>query len=141
MKTIANISAILALAFLILSAAVFLSSKRAIYYADELFGQGHAVLFRDYPPTGIIFSSLGVWYISSTVSDDGFPCTMTQILGAEVGDYDAQGNYVKTPTPCFVRPVRANPEKFQGWIMFRGHLRKFCGALYGPPPASCMYKP
>lgn len=116
----------------------FSSFSPAVFLADELFGRGQAIFISAHPPTGVIVSELGVWAIYGKKSGNGFSCSLRQIAGREVSDYDESGLYIKTETPCYIEPIKNNPSKFRGLIYFRGHARKFCGGINGnPPPAQC----
>lgn len=82
--------------------------------APELFGDGTMYVMGGQRFAGFV-SAWGGWLIYGTRHD----CRIVQLYGTPIGG-------AEKPVPCHM--VFKKQNRFTGWIDFRGHTRKFCGA-------------
>lgn len=89
-----------------------LSMDSRYVYAPELFGEG-----KMYAIGGLGYiAAWGGWIIYNGSKT----CVIVQVSGERIDGADK-------PIPCFTRQKNGDG-RFVGWIDFRGHRRKFCGA-------------
>ncbi len=103
------------------------------FRAPELLGDAPAYLVRAGDHLAGLISADGSYLFAFTGMIDGreISCRITQIGGERIHDAEA-------PIPCY---ALERDGRWTGWIEFRGHQRKFCGAdQVDHLPASCMLK-
>lgn len=85
----------------------------------ELFGDADAiVLVTDHEIRGLIFNEYFGGILTGSIEKNEVACRITQVSGEQIHGID---RFV----PCY---AIIKGEKWTGWIDFRGHHRKLCGA-------------
>ncbi len=108
----------MALLFVIVAGLLFVVMNRFAVFivsAPELFGNGTAYMIH---PGNVFLGYIDAWG-GWAITQIGNKCWIIQIVGDRIGG-------AEKPVSCFMS--FQNWDRFTGWIDFRGHRRKFCGA-------------
>ncbi len=111
--------AALMLAWLLTFSVPEMIISRQAFRTPELFGDAQAVLVeREQVLYGLIYNADFIGVITGTMEAKELTCQIRQLAGEPVQDLEGA-------VPCF---ARRRGDRWLGWIHFRGHPRKFCGA-------------